>query len=154
MPPSLYDDAIAKLETLYALIPDVACRGLCVAACGPLALSHLERTRLERRTGRKLRDVQAYACPLLKQGRCSVYAIRPAICRSYAAAENMICPYRCEPERYLTVSEQEQLLRLVEEVSQAVYPGKPTVSLHAGTTIQAAQEAAASNLTQVLWGVA
>jgi hypothetical protein len=66
----------------------------------------------------------------------------------------MVCPWGCAPDRPLTVSEQEQLLRLVEEVSQSVFPGHGTVSLHAGATIQAAQEAAASNLTRVVWGVA
>ena len=148
-----YQDALEKLEALYSMIPDVHCQGLCAHACGPLAVSQLERVRLQRQTGRKLQGLSHYACPLLREGRCTVYAARPLLCRLYASTEAMRCRYGCMPDRLLTVSEQDALLRAVEEVSQAIYPGKGTVSFHTDATIVQAQEQTAAQLCQVLWGV-
>jgi len=38
-------------------------------------------------------------CPLLVEGRCSVYALRPAICRGFGsvAEPRMACPFGCVP---------------------------------------------------------
>jgi hypothetical protein len=66
----------------------------------------------------------------------------------------MACPHGCAPARYLTISELEQLLRLTDEVSQALFPKQGTCSFHAGEVIVQAQEAAAAQLCQDLWGVA
>jgi hypothetical protein len=66
----------------------------------------------------------------------------------------MACPHGCQPERYLTVSELDQLFRLVEEVAQALFPKHGTCSFHAGDVIVQAQDAAAAQLCQDLWGVA
>jgi Fe-S-cluster containining protein len=36
-------------------------------------------------------------CPALVDGRCSVYDVRPLICRLYASAEGLRCPHGCQP---------------------------------------------------------
>jgi hypothetical protein len=110
----------------------------------------LERVRLLRQTGRKLRETQQYACPLLKQGRCAAYALRPLICRAFGVVESMACPYGCAPERYLTVSEFQALCRAVEEVSQSVFPKHGTESFHAARTLVQVQEDGAAQLDQAL----
>jgi hypothetical protein len=54
----------------------------------------------------------------------------------------------------LTASEVEQLFRVVEDVSQALFPRQGVVSMHAPEVLVQAQEAAAAQLCSDLWGVA
>ena len=145
-----YQDALDKLDALYAMIPDVQCQGHCAHACQPLAVSHLERVRLERVTGRRLRAHTAPMCPLLQDGRCRGYRHRPAICRLYGVTENMQCGFGCVPERVLAVSEWDAILHAIEEVSQAIYPGRSTVSFHTAQAIIDAQEKSAEALCAFL----
>lgn len=44
-------------------------------------------------------------CPLLVDGRCSVYNARPMICRLFGAVEGMICKHGCKPADLLTDDE-------------------------------------------------
>ena len=37
-------------------------------------------------------------CSFLRDGRCTVYAVRPMICRLWGIDETMPCPYGCVPE--------------------------------------------------------
>ena len=150
---TLYQEALDTLDALYAMIPRIACQGSCTWSCGPLALSYLERLRLQRTTGRKLQGVTSALCPLLKEGQCTAYGLRPLICRAWGAVESMACPYGCVPDRYLTVSELHALLHTVEEVSQTLFPRQGTCSLHADAVILQAQEQAAAHLCHDLWGV-
>jgi Fe-S-cluster containining protein len=55
-------------------------------------------------------------CPLLKAGRCSVYAIRPMICRLYGVTDEMPCPHGCTPERMLT---EHQAMELMDDAMRA-----------------------------------
>ena len=148
-----YVEALEKLEALHAMLPSVACQGLCTASCGPLALSFLERLRLQRARGRTFGQVTTPACPLLKAGRCTLYPLRPTICYLYGVTESMPCGYGCVPERWVSVHECTALLHAVEEISQAVFPRHGTVSLHTAQAIVDAQERAAADLCHLLWGV-
>jgi Fe-S-cluster containining protein len=52
-------------------------------------------------------------CPMLSaEGRCTVYALRPALCRLWFMVEDLPCPYGCRPERYLTAREALSVLLL------------------------------------------
>jgi Fe-S-cluster containining protein len=53
-----------------------------------------------------------YYCPALKNGHCSVYEIRPTICRLWGATESMPCPHGCTPPEALGQAESFELLRL------------------------------------------
>ena len=106
---------LEALERLYAQIPDAGCKGLCAEACGPILCTPLEAKRIEKRVGvdvlawldEAAADKEAWApkpCVALKNGRCSAYAVRPAICRLYGSVEHprLRCPHGCEPKALLS----------------------------------------------------
>jgi uncharacterized protein len=87
------------LEDLYALIPDpMGCTGQCWVSCGPIGFSTEEARRLKA-TGVHIPNVHeddrlVEICPALTPGgRCSVYAVRPTICRLWGVSESMPCPF-------------------------------------------------------------
>jgi len=110
--------AIAELERLYAQVPRVACTGGCAGACGPIPMSTLEAKRLRVVSHVKPRVVDdKLTCGYLSpNGRCTVYAIRPLICRIYGALEMLSCPRGCVPERWLTPQESLALNQAVERI--------------------------------------
>lgn len=102
---------LARQKALWAKIPDAGCRGLCVEACGPIGMTRLEADIL---TGTGRADPALLephgrgllfipdngVCPMLDDGgRCTVYAVRPAICRGFGAVDHplMRCPHGCQP---------------------------------------------------------
>jgi uncharacterized protein len=90
----------AKLEALYARIPDMECKGLCASvACEHIPMSQTERARLEAAVGRDVTipEDAPLICPALEAGRCSVYDSRPLMCRLWGAAEGLACPHGCRP---------------------------------------------------------
>lgn len=102
---------LARQKALWATIPDAGCKGLCVDACGPIGMTDLEaavlvgtgRVRPDELEpfgeGRVLLVGDDGVCPLLEDGRCSVYQLRPAICRGFGSVDDPLlrCPHGCEP---------------------------------------------------------
>lgn len=115
-------DRERALDAIYARIPKLSCKGRCADSCGPIGMTVLERERIARRGvaipthQEALRRVSAGVpgclnCPALTAvGRCSVYGVRPLICRLWGVAEAMPCPHGCEPERWLNDKEARELL--------------------------------------------
>jgi Fe-S-cluster containining protein len=121
----------ARLQELYDRVPSIECKGMCHGACCFIDASIRERERMEQASGRKLdtldakRDPEAggtqrdrrggllarYRCSMLtNDGRCSVYDLRPMICRLYGVAEGLECKHGCKPERMLTAGETVELV--------------------------------------------
>jgi len=109
------------LHDVYERVPSLACRGLCVESCGPIAMSNAEDARLRElgvtipsmvATAAAMANGEEYFCPALVDGRCSVYEDRPTICRLWGATESMPCPHGCRPDVPLTQEESHELLRL------------------------------------------
>lgn len=102
----------AELRRVYRKVPKLDCRGLCRESCGPVFMAEAERDRIEAMTGEPLPMVgDDLTCPLLTDdGRCSVYAARPLVCRLWGVADDMPCPHGCRPERALTHAEGGALL--------------------------------------------
>ena len=89
--------ATDALDRLYSRLPRLDCQGMCQQSCGPINMGQAERARLTRRLGyvprwpgvvaaltmAVLGADKALTCPLLDKGtgRCTVYAIRPMLCR-------------------------------------------------------------------------
>lgn len=91
-------------------VPAMDCRGLCTDSCGPIDASPAERAILASRgidlptiaPGQLARWAAGFeeppACPALDAtGDCTVYDVRPLICRMWGAIDPMPCPYGCEP---------------------------------------------------------
>lgn len=105
----------ARLQAIYDRIPKLECRGLCYDSCGPIEASVRERQRIERAGGRTLCTVDGSCCSMLgPDNRCTVYDVRPLICRLYGVAKGLECPYGCKPERYLTRVEASEMLAEAE----------------------------------------
>ena len=104
------------IDSIYALIPDVGCQGLCQDYCGPLFMSKAEQRRIIRRTGRPISfDPGSLRCDRLSMfGRCTVYRDRPAICRLWAAVDDIPCPWGCKPEKPLSAVEGGNILKELE----------------------------------------
>ena len=118
------------LEALYATLPEIACKGLCARSCGPILSTRAEAER----AGASFRtaDVRAdlgpvvlwatdrkLRCHKLRNGRCTVYAQRPAICRLWGIAEGMPCLWGCVPERMLSRDEAIAFLDAVARLTSS-----------------------------------
>ena len=92
------------LDALYAEMPTLDCQGKCAESCGPILMSRVEWGRIIEQVGTEPRAT-SLDCPMLDGERCSVYAIRPTICRLWGMVESMPCPWGCEPSRLLSDAE-------------------------------------------------
>jgi Fe-S-cluster containining protein len=109
--------AVAKLDALYALLPTVACKGLCTRACGPLPMTTIEAERMRKADPQRRLPMirEDMTCDYLTpSGRCGVYAVRPLICRVYGTAKNLSCQHGCVPDRWLTPHEFLAIAQAVE----------------------------------------
>ena len=96
-----YRRAVLALDRLYSELPRLDCKGLCADSCGPIVMSRVEWDRIGQVLGHKP-QAKGIDCPMLAAGRCTVYDVRPAICRLWGIAEEMPCPFGCKPERTLS----------------------------------------------------
>lgn len=106
-----------RLDVLYETLPKLDCKGLCQVCCGPIAMTPAEFRRIVELTGIEPTVDSDGVCSLLKAGQCSVYEIRPTICRLWGVLETMKCPHGCTPTpRFLT---KEEGYRFMDKVDKA-----------------------------------
>lgn len=91
----------AALRAVWAQVPDLECRGKCWDSCGAIQMTDPEHA-LTARAGVEIADSRydgsATLCPALTVlNTCSVYDVRPTICRLFGAVENMPCSQGCQP---------------------------------------------------------
>lgn len=124
---------LAKIDALLSGLPTFKCKEGCFDCCGPVELSRLEYMRCIQASGRTAEDVRQqmqnnikqgnYLCPLLdtKTGRCTVYEVRPAICRLFGVVKNqLLCPHGYAPESSTLLDDRQarEILRKVEELGK------------------------------------
>lgn len=81
-------------------------------------MEKLEWDRIVKRIGHEPKGDESLNCPLLTADKkCSVYHIRPMICRLWGIVERMPCHHGCVPERWLTREQGHEFLRRVREIS-------------------------------------
>lgn len=107
------------LRAIYAEIPTILCQRRCAAYCGPIGASRLEVDRMRMTSALPLTyDGETFSCGYLTSGgQCSVYAVRPLICRLWGVVEDLRCPHGCEAERILTRAQALDLRERVERVA-------------------------------------
>lgn len=116
------------IRDLYARIPAIACKrkcqDYCVAVVDDGALSRWERDRIVTFHGAKPPRPNHRCGYLDEVGRCSVYAMRPFICRMWGVldAPGMRCEFGCKPERYLSAEEGRALADEVYALGGGVAP--------------------------------
>lgn len=95
-----------ELDRLYAELPTLNCQGKCAESCGPIFMSRVEWERIIEAVGYEPVGQDDLTCPLLTEdGRCSVYEIRPTICRLWGMVDAMPCVFGCKPSRVLERTE-------------------------------------------------
>ncbi len=104
----------------YAAIPSFICRPGCSDCCGPHPWTKAEHERIAAwlaERGRPLLRATGLDCPYIENGRCSIYEVRPFICRLYGTVEGLRCPHGCGPARLLSEHERRHLMsQYVEEM--------------------------------------
>jgi Fe-S-cluster containining protein len=128
-------DRVAALDALYAELPYLECRGLCWHSCGPVDMSHTERSRIAelgvtipgytREAAERFRETgNVDACPALGPFRtCGVHPVRPMICRLWGMTEMMRCPFGCRPSRELSEAEGYEYLERSRQIGGSDAPG-------------------------------
>lgn len=109
-----HQQAVAALEEIYGGLPSIDCQGYCFNSCGPISMSSVERERIRQEHGVEIQHFttdrsQAWAadrrelngesllCNALDTfHRCSVYDVRPFICRVWGVGRGeLACPNGC-----------------------------------------------------------
>lgn len=138
--------ARAELDRLYAMLPALECKGRCHDSCTAIDCSELERRRLAER-GIELPNIsprlqlrlimakgEVTRCPALGPlNTCTVYDIRPMICRAFGLTMDprapgqfadfrgpMMCDYGCVPDATISPGELNRLLSEIERISRMV----------------------------------
>lgn len=111
-----------KLDKIYKKLPKLNCKGKCTDACSLIRVGKYERERITKMLGNDpfiptdgfLEVIQKpqceWACKLLKDGKCTIYSLRPLICRLFGLVKKMQCPFGCMPEKWLTDKEASEFL--------------------------------------------
>lgn len=129
------EEAIERLDELYAKLPSVQCKGLCHDSCTAIKLSRLERSRIRERgvelpppmSGDRLQRLIAEdrtpRCPALSAvNTCRVYDVRPLICRTWGATPLTRCRYGCIPNGDFSDREVVEIMGEIEWLSHQVMP--------------------------------
>lgn len=86
-----------EIEDLYGMVPEFQCDPGCIECCrnfGVPSRTRVEDDRLReylRAQGRELGVAEGTTCPYVSEEGCTVYPVRPLICRLYGNSPN----YRC-----------------------------------------------------------
>jgi Fe-S-cluster containining protein len=118
---------LKRLHELYAKVPNIECKGLCHTSCTLIPASNIEGRRAKDRLGTNPFRPLVFgnigvikgkipSCRALKNNKCSIYLLRPTICRLFGVVEGLRCPYGCEPKVMLASSEAHAIIREVNEL--------------------------------------
>ena len=112
---------INQIEEIYSQIPNINCKRKCQEACGPIMMSPLEQNRINEHLGKSIDFLSSKQCPLLSIfGNCSIYEIRPLICRIYGTVKALECPHDCLPDKWLDDTKAQKLIQHLQTLSTKV----------------------------------
>ncbi len=112
-----------QIDAVYRALPNIQCKGLCTQSCGPIPMSAAERERLAG-LGVALTYDDNLTCSALKDGRCSIYALRPLVCRLYGVEKRLRCPHGCVPERWISDAESYAALKRLDRIKAGGVSGR------------------------------
>lgn len=101
--------AASKLDDLYRQIPSFDCKPGCSDCCGPVPLAKVEWQRVK--LAKRNVGIDCLTCDYLVDGKCSVYADRPFLCRLFGATADakLACHHGCGPAKPLTIKQANTL---------------------------------------------
>lgn len=116
-------ELIEQIDALYATLPEVKCQRRCQDSCGPVMMSGLEWLRIIDRLGKTPQPQPDLSCPMLSiMGNCSVYDIRPAVCRLYGVTKALQCAHGCVPEQWLDEERAREILNQLHRITKQANP--------------------------------
>jgi len=103
------------IEDIYNLITDFICTAGCHECCRNFGVP--SRTRIEderikaflRESSRQIGKARGNTCPYLNETGCSIYPVRPLICRLYGTSPNYRCKMDVAPTRMLHEDEEAEI---------------------------------------------
>jgi len=116
------EDMLCRLKRLYEKIPSIECRH-CHACSSPIFWFYPEEINIRRYL--KQNDLQYITwtqeefkhhkmqCPYLIEKRCSIYPVRPLVCRLQGIIEELPCTFFPTP-----LISQEEVKQIKEEMNQ------------------------------------
>ena len=110
--------AKGKLQQIYAQVPDAGCKGLCTHECTMIGMSKGEWDEIVKKTGKKPALRHDGSCIFLIDGKCSIYPIRPLICRLFGAVDSdkLRCPHGCLSKNPLIDQDSDKLIKAIEKL--------------------------------------
>jgi Fe-S-cluster containining protein len=110
------------IEDVYDLIPDMMCTEGCFECCknfGVPSRTEREDQRIKeflKKHGMQPGVARGHTCPYLDEnlegGGCTIYPVRPFICRLYGTSLNYPCKMGVMPLRLLQEDEEEEVFYL------------------------------------------
>jgi Fe-S-cluster containining protein len=107
------------IEDIYELIPDMICTEGCYECCknfGVPSRTKVEDKRIKaflREHSMEQGEAQGNTCPYLDEdlpvGGCSIYPVRPLICRLYGTSPSYMCKMGVVPVRLMQEDEEEEI---------------------------------------------
>lgn len=112
-----------KLSMIYSLIPDFECKH-CHNCCGPIIWFKPEDVVIrgylfKHKINFKPLSTDEFKqndmiCPFLKNDKCSIYPVRPLVCRLQGVEKNLVCIHG--NKRYLSKKEFEKIRKKFNEL--------------------------------------
>jgi Fe-S-cluster containining protein len=103
------------IEDIYNLIPNFICTEGCHECCQNFGVPSQTRTEAERikaflhKHSRRIGQAHGNTCPYLNETGCSIYPVRPLICRLYGTSPNYRCKMDVAPLRMLHEDEEAEI---------------------------------------------
>lgn len=108
------------IHDIYNLIPDFMCTNGCHECCQNFGVPSRTRTEGERikaylkKNAMKPVKAQGNTCPHLNKSGCTIYPVRPLICRLYGTSPNYRCKMKVAPLRLLHEDEEAEIFQLYQ----------------------------------------
>lgn len=117
-----------QLDELYAELPELDCRGQCWDSCSKIDMTGAERWRIEKAGGPhiprgRVGDPPSMCPALTMLHQCSVYEIRPMVCRLWGVWESLPCNYGCRPKDGRALLTDEEAYEFIARTHEAA--GEP-----------------------------
>lgn len=105
--------ALLKLKELYTRVPNFKCKRNCADCCGPHIQAEVEWLNISIwLLKHKRQELIGYQlnCPYLTKNRCSIYPVRPMVCRLFGAVQDLRCPHGYHPKKRIEARRARWLL--------------------------------------------
>lgn len=107
-----------EIRDLYEMIPEMKCIPNCTLCCREFGVP--SRTPIEdsiikdyiQRHGMEVRPASGTTCPYVTERGCSIYPVRPLICRLYGTSKNYPCIKGVQPLFPLDEDQEAEILNL------------------------------------------